>query len=170
MNDKEYSSDNGAHEAVEHGEVSAELEAKYGKTKRGLTNRHVQLMAIGGAIGTGLFVGIGSRLSNAGAVSVLLAYMFYGCLFIWPCNMCVGEMATYLPIRGSVFEFASRYVDPAFGFAMGWTYFYGSVMLFCAELSAVATVMQYWDSETNPAAWIAMALAVCLALNLVAVK
>lgn len=98
-----------------------ELTKKYGKTKRGLSGRHVQLMAIAGSIGTGLFVGIGNSLSKAGPLSVLLAYIIYPILFIWPCNMCVAEMATHLPIRGSIYEFASRYVDPAFGFALGWT-------------------------------------------------
>lgn len=146
------------------------IAAKYGMTKRGLSGRHVQLMAIGGSIGTGLFVGVGSSLRTAGPLSVLLAYIIYSSLFIWPCNMVVAEMATHLPIRGSVYEFATRYVDPAFGFALGWTYFYGASMLFCAELSAVATVIGYWNSEINPAAWIAMALGVCLLLNIFAVK
>lgn len=151
------------------GEVDA-IEQKYGSVKRGLSGRHVQLMAIGGSIGTGIFVGIGSSLRTAGPLSCVLAYIIYSCMFIWPCNMAVAEMATHLPIRGSVFEFASRYVDPAFGFAMGWTYFYGAAMLYCAELSAVATVIEYWNSEINAAAWIAMAIAVCLMLNLFAVK
>lgn len=79
-------------------------------------------------------------------------------------------MATYLPIRGSIFEFAKRYVDEAFGFALGWTYFYTAAMLLCAELSAVATVISYWDSETNAAAWVALALVVVVALNVFAVK
>ncbi|EFY84454.1 hypothetical protein MAC_09511 [Metarhizium acridum CQMa 102] len=66
-----------------------------------------------------------------------------GKLLVWPCNLCVAEMCAYLPIRGSIFEF----VDPALGFAMGWTYFYAGVMLVCAEYSAVATLMQYWKNE-----------------------
>lgn len=92
--------------------------APYRQTQRGLSSRHVQLMAIGGSIGTGLFVGIGSYLRDAGPLSVFLGYLCYGILFIWPCNLCVGEMCAYLPIRGSIFELAARYIDPAFGFAM----------------------------------------------------
>lgn len=68
--------------------------------------------------------------------------------------MCVAEMATHLPIRGSIFEFATRFVDPAFGFALGWTYFYASSMLWCAEISAVATVMGYWDTGVSSAVWV----------------
>ncbi|KAI9733070.1 MAG: hypothetical protein M1834_003616 [Cirrosporium novae-zelandiae] len=159
----------GSDEAV--GEVDAiQYDDKYGHIKRGLKGRHVQLMAIGGSIGTGLFVGIGSSLSTAGPLSTFLAFMIYPALFIWPCFQCVAEMAAHLPIRGSIFEYATRYLDPACGFALGWTYFYASSMLFCAEISAVATVMQYWDSDTNPAAWIAMCLVVVLFLNVFAVK
>lgn len=88
------------------------------QTKRGLAPRHVQLMAIGGAIGTGLFVGIGAYLQEAGPLSLFLGYLVWGILFILPVNLSVGEMAAYLPIRGSIFELAARFIDPAFGFAM----------------------------------------------------
>lgn len=146
------------------------VEAKYGQTKRGLSPRHVQLMAIGGSIGTGLFVGIGGVLSKAGPLSVVLGYLIWGVFFVWPCNLCVAEMCSYLPIRGSIFELASRFIDPALGFSMGWTYFYAGVMLVCVEYSAVATLMQYWVPDINPAAWVVMAMVICVLLNVVAVK
>ena len=79
-------------------------------------------------------------------------------------------MTAWLPIRGSIFEMATRFVHPSFGFAMGWTYFYSATMLVCTEYSAVATVMQYWNTSVNPAVWIAMAMVVCLFLNLVGVR
>jgi yeast amino acid transporter len=124
----------------------------YRSTLRGLAPRHVQLMAIGGSIGTGLFVGIGGPLSRAGPLSVFLGYLAWGLLFIWPCCLCVGEMMAYLPVRGSIFELASRYVHPALGFGLGWTYFFAGAMLVCVEYSAVATVMQYWvpATQVNP--------------------
>ncbi|CAJ2510500.1 Uu.00g133090.m01.CDS01 [Anthostomella pinea] len=140
------------------------------ETKRGLSPRHVQLMAIGGTIGTGLWVGVGSVLSEAGPLSLVLEFMFWGLLFVWPLNLCVAEMCAYLPIRGTIFELASRFVDPALGFAMGWTYFVAGTMLVCVEYSAVATVMQYWAPDINPAAWIALAMGLCFLLNVVAVK
>ncbi|CRK24803.1 hypothetical protein BN1708_003921 [Verticillium longisporum] len=149
---------------------SNNMTAKYGETHRGLKPRHVHLMAIGGSIGVGLWVGIGSVLSKAGPLSLLLGYAFWGCFFIWPLYLCVAEMCAYLPVRGSIFTLAARFVDPAVGFAMGWTYFFASTMLVCVEYSAVATVMQYWDRDTNPAAWIAMAMVVCFLLNVVAVR
>lgn len=90
-------------------------DAQYGCTVRGLSPRHVQLMAIGGSIGTGLFVGIGSVLSKAGPLSVVLGYLVWGIFFVWPCNLCVAEMCAHLPVRGSIFELAARFVDPALG-------------------------------------------------------
>ena len=152
-----------------YGGTTTERRAAY-ETKRGLSPRHVQLMTIGGSIGTGLFVGIGGVLSQAGPLSLLLGYLFWGILFIWPCYLCMAELMAYLPLRGTVFELASRFVDPALGFAMGWTYFFAGAMLVCVEYSAVATVMQYWNTSVNPAVWIAMAMVVCIALNVVAVK
>ena len=103
-------------------------------------------------------------------MSLILGYAFWGLLFIWPLNLCVAEMCAYLPIRGSIFELAARFFDPALGFAMGWTYFFAGLMLVCTEYSAVATVMQYWVPDVNPAAWIAMTLVICFLLNVVAVK
>ncbi|KAH9884243.1 amino acid permease/ SLC12A domain-containing protein [Xylariomycetidae sp. FL2044] len=140
------------------------------ETKRGLSPRHVQLMAIGGSIGTGLWVGIGARLSDAGPLSLVLGYMFWGLLFVWPLNLCVAEMVAYLPLKDCIFGLGTRFVDGALGFAMGWTYFFAGVMLVCVEYSAVATVIQYWNADINPAAWVAVAMAVCYFLNVVAVK
>ncbi|KAG4258883.1 hypothetical protein FPRO03_13349 [Fusarium proliferatum] len=140
------------------------------QTKRGLSPRHVQLMAIAGSIGTALFVGIGGALSKAGPLSLSLGYLFWSMFFILPCTLSVAEMCAYLPIRGSIFELAGRFVDPALGFSMGWTYFYGGVMLVCVEYSAVATVMQYWNTSINAGVWVAMTLVVCFLLNVIAVK
>ncbi|KAL8367270.1 hypothetical protein RB599_010319 [Gaeumannomyces hyphopodioides] len=109
-------------------------------------------------------------LAKAGPLSLVLGYTFWGLLYIWPLNLCVADMCAYLPIRGSIFELASRFVDPALGFAMGWTYFFAGLMLVCTEYSAIATVIRYWDSSTNPAAWIAVAMFSCIIVNVVAVK
>ncbi|KAI6785517.1 uncharacterized protein J7T54_007160 [Emericellopsis cladophorae] len=146
------------------------IEEQYGSTHRGLKPRHVQLMVIGGSIGVGLWVGVGTVLAKVGPLSLILGYGFWGLFFVWPLFLCVAEMCAYLPIRGSIFEIASRVCGPAIGLAMGWTYFFAGTMLICVEYSAVSTVMQYWDQDTNPAAWIGMAMGVCIFLNVVAVK
>ena len=158
------------------------------QTVRGLAPRHVQLMAIAGSIGTGLWVtipatsfpshlltptpqtGIGSFLMSSGPLSLLLGYLFWGIFFICPVNLCIGEMLAYLPLKGSIFELAARYADPALGFAIGWTFFFASVMLVCVEYSAVAVVISYWDPDTNPAVYVAAIMVACIILNIVAVK
>ncbi|CAG9945227.1 unnamed protein product [Clonostachys rosea f. rosea IK726] len=140
------------------------------QTQRGLSPRHLQLMAIAGSIGVGLFVGVGGILASAGPLPLVTGYVIYGLAFIWPTTLNTAEMVAWLPIRGSIYELAARFVDPALGFAMGWTYFFGSVMLVCTEYSAVATVMQYWNTTINPAVWVAMAMSVCYFLNMVAVR
>ncbi|PGH02886.1 hypothetical protein AJ80_08784 [Polytolypa hystricis UAMH7299] len=140
------------------------------ETKRGLSARHIQLITIAGGIGVGLFVGIGGVLSKAGPINVVLGYLFYSCAFIWPITLNMAEMVSWLPIRGSIYELASRFVDPALGFSMGWTYFFAGAMMVCTEYSAVATVVQYWDTSINPAVWVAIVIAVCYFLNMVAVK
>ncbi|KAJ0285725.1 hypothetical protein CBS470a_006245 [Colletotrichum nupharicola] len=127
-------------------------------------------MAIAGGIGVGLFVGVGGVLSKAGPLPLIIGYIIYGVGFIWPTTLNVAEMVAWLPIRGSIYELAARFVDPALGFAMGWTYFFAGAMLVCTEYSAVATVMGYWNVDVNPTVWIAMVLAVCYFLNMAAVK
>lgn len=84
------------------------IDRVYNLTKCGLFGRHVQFMAVGGSIGTGLFVGIGSALRSSGSLSAALAYIIYCLTFIYPYNTAVGEMTTYLPTRGSIFESAKR--------------------------------------------------------------
>lgn len=111
-------------------------------------------------------------LSKAGPLSLVLGYAFWGLLFVWPLNLCVAEMCAYLPVKGTLFELASRFVGPALGFAMGWTYFLAGAMLVCVEYSAVSAVMEFWVStdDVNAAAWVACSMAVCVFLNVVAVR
>ncbi len=140
------------------------------KVVRGMKSRHVQLIAIGGAIGTGLFVGSGSMLSTSGPASLLLAYIFMS-MILWVVMNCLGEMTTYLPLPGvSAFGFVDRYVDTSLGFAAGYNYAYAFGMLIPSEITAAAFVVQYWTESVPVAAWITIFSVVIIALNLVAVK
>jgi yeast amino acid transporter len=84
-----------------------------------LKSRHIQFIALGGTIGTGLFLGIGSALTRAGPLSVLLGYGLTG-IGIWGMMQSLGEMATWLPLPGAIPQFCARYADDALGFAVGW--------------------------------------------------
>lgn len=88
-------------------------------TCRSLKARHIQFIALGGTIGTGLFLGIGSAFANAGPVSVLLGYAITG-IAVFGMMQCLGEMSTWLPLPGAIPQYCARYADPALGFAVGW--------------------------------------------------
>ncbi|KIW14444.1 hypothetical protein PV08_07228 [Exophiala spinifera] len=144
---------------------------EYGYVSRGLKSRHIQFIALGGTIGTGLFLGIGKAFTHAGPLSVLLGYTFTG-LAVYAMMMSLGEMATWLPLPGAIPQFCARYVDDAMGFAVGWNNWYNSAITLCAEISAASTVIQYWHGaqDINVAAWISIIIVVVLALNIFAVS
>ncbi|KAK6394080.1 hypothetical protein LTR65_001926 [Meristemomyces frigidus] len=141
----------------------------YGYVSRGLKSRHIQFIALGGTIGTGLFLGIGTAFAHAGPLSVLLGYTLTGCA-IYAMMQCLGEMATWLPLPGAVPQYCARYVDPAMGFAVGWNNWYSSALTLCAEISAASLVIGFWNSSINQAAWITIILVVILGLNIFAVS
>jgi yeast amino acid transporter len=136
-----------------------------------LKSRHIQFIALGGTIGTGLFLGIGSALTLTGPLSVLLGYFIMG-LACFGMMQGLGEMATWLPLPGAIPQFAARYVDPALGFAVGWNNWYQNAITLCAEISAASVVIGYWPGaqNINVAAWISLELALILALNIFAVS
>lgn len=93
-------------------------------TKRGLSSRHAQFIAFGGAIGTGLFVGSGKTLAHGGPAVLVASYVIMSAL-IYLVLTAVAEMATYLPLPGGTMNYyGGRYVSRSLGFVMGWLYFY----------------------------------------------
>ena len=110
--------------------------------KRGLKNRHIQLIALGGAIGTGLFLGIAQTIRLAGP-SVLLGYAIAGLIAFFIMRQ-LGEMVVEEPVAGSFSYFANRYWGPLAGFMSGWNYWVLYVLVSMAELSAVGIYVQYW--------------------------
>jgi amino acid transporter len=111
-----------------------------GTLQRKLKSRHVQFLALSGAIGTGLFVGSGQVLSLAGPLSAVLAYLITGFNLYAVINS-MGEMATWLPLPGAVPVYAARFVDPALGFTLGWNYWYQFAIGVPIEISAAAIVI-----------------------------
>lgn len=138
-------------------------------THRGLKSRHVQLIALGGVIGTGLFVGSGQVLSSCGPASLFLSYVFM-CFVMWDIMNILGEMTTYLPTRGvSPTRFVIRFADEAMGFATGWNYWYAYAFLVPSEITAASIVINYWTDAVPTAGWIAIILASIILLNMTAV-
>jgi amino acid transporter len=125
---------------------SVEEAENYGYVQRGLKSRHIQFIALGGTIGTGLFLGIGGAFAKAGPVSVLLGYSITG-LSVFAMMQCLGEMSTWLPLPGAIPQYCARYVDPALGFAVGWNTWYQNAITLCAEISAAALLINFWDQD-----------------------
>ncbi len=136
-----------------------------------LKARHIQFIALGGTIGTGLFLNIGSAFTRAGPLSVLLGYGFTG-LAVFAMMMSLGEMATWLPLPGAIPQFCARYVDDSLGFAVGWNNWYSCAITLCAEISAASIVIQYWPGadHISVAVWISIIIVLVICLNIFAVQ
>ena len=104
------------------------------------------MIAIGGSIGTGLFVASGATISQAGPGGALLAYGLIG-LMVYFLMTSLGELAAYMPVSGSFATYGARYVDEGFGFALGWNYWYNWAITIAVDLVAAQLVMGYWMPE-----------------------
>jgi lysine-specific permease len=127
-----------------------------GRIKHTLRTRHLSMIALGGTIGTGLFIASGSAITTAGPGGSLIAYLIMGVMVFFLMTS-LAEMATYNPQSGSFAEYANRYVDPALGFAMGWNYWFCGAITVAVELSTVGIVMNFWFPEV--ASWVFSILA-----------
>lgn len=139
-------------------------------TQRNIKSRHSAMIAIGGIIGTGLFVGAGQGLAVAGPATLFLAYAII-CFFVYAMVTATTEVCTYLPLGGSSMStYASRYVSSSMGFALGWLYWYSFGIIVAYEITAAALVIDYWPNTVNVAVWITIMYIVVVGLNMSAVK
>ncbi len=137
--------------------------------KRSLTARHLNMIAMGGAIGTGIFLALGATIKQAGPGGALVAY---GCIgvMVYFLMTSLGEMATFMPDSGSFGIYASKFVDPAFGFAMGWNYWYNWAITVAAEMVAGALLMKYWFPGVPAVIWSVLFLSLIVALNFLSAR
>jgi amino acid transporter len=133
------------------------------------------MIAIGGVIGTGLFLGTASNLKNGGPLGLLLSYLIMASL-LFAVMVALGEMVSEFPIAGGQFALAGRFVSPEMGFAMGWLFWFNYIVVLPAEISAAAVLISYWtpagvvDSTCttgicNGSMWIGLMLIVVYAIN-----
>ncbi|KAF2007202.1 AAT family amino acid transporter [Amniculicola lignicola CBS 123094] len=136
-----------------------------------LKDRHLQMIAIGGSIGTGLFVGSGSALEAGGPASLIIAYGLIG-IMLYCTVHALGEMAVAFPVAGSFAVYASRFIDPAWGFAMAWNYALSWLVTLPLEIVAASITLGYWPGsrDTNGAAWVTIFLFVIIVINLFGVR
>ncbi|KAI0781866.1 general amino acid permease 1 [Abortiporus biennis] len=140
------------------------------RVQRKLKQRHVQMIAIAGTIGTGLFLGSGESLSGAGPLGALIVYGLIGTV-AYSALCAIGEMAAHAPISGTFPHFGSRWVDPAFGFALGWNYFYTNAISVPSEVTAATVLITFWDVSSRFHLSYTAAVCVCIcAINIFGVR
>ncbi|KAK4054483.1 hypothetical protein OIV83_000977 [Microbotryomycetes sp. JL201] len=130
--------------------------ASHGKTelglKRTLKPRHMTFLAIGGAIGTGIFLSVGSSVATAGAGGALIAYMVVG-LFCYGTVLTLGEMTSLVPDSGAFATFGTRFVSPVLGFVMGWAYWLQWSASIPSEMIAASVILQFWTDKLKTWQW-----------------
>ncbi|KAL2684807.1 hypothetical protein Neosp_005898 [[Neocosmospora] mangrovei] len=136
---------------------------------RRLGNRQIQLIAIGGSIGTAVFVSIGTGLAHGGPASLLLAYTLYSCM-VGLVNNSMAEMATFMPVSGAFIRMAGRWVDESFGFMVGWNFFLYEALLVPFEISALNVVLKFWRDDIPVAAVVAACIVLYGVINVGAVR
>ena len=135
---------------------------------RGLQNRHVQLIAIAGTIGTGLFLGAGRSLSLTGP-SIVFVYLLTG-VFMYFMMRAIGEMLYMDPNQHTFINFITKYLGKGWGFFSGWSYWVSLIFLGMAEITAVATYVQYWFPHWQAWEIQLVFLLILSSVNLIAVK
>lgn len=141
----------------------------HGEIRRDLKTRHLSMIAIGGSIGTGLFLASGNAIHTAGPGGALVAYVAIG-IMVYFLMTSLGQMATYMPVSGSFSTYASRFVDPAFGFALGWNYWFNWAITLAVDISTAAIIVQFWLPNTPAWLWSAIFLILIFGLNALSVK
>ncbi len=136
--------------------------------KRHLGTRQIRFMALGSAIGTGLFYGSAAAMQKAGP-SVLLAYVIGGAA-VFMVMRALGEMAVRHPISGSFGQYASRYMGPLFGYLTGWTYIFEMIIVCLADVTAFGVYMGFWFPDVERWVWILAVVLLIGALNLLSVR
>lgn len=142
------------HQITTNGEVGEATIIALDGLQRRLGNRQIQLLAIGGSIGTALFISIGGALYNGGPAGLLLSF-FMQSVMVALINNCMAEMTTYMPVSGGFIRLAGHWVDDAFGFMAGWNFFVYEAITVAFEIAALNLLLQFWRDDIPP-------LAVCL--------
>ena len=153
---------------TEHKHMTAHPQEE-GHIKRTLETRHLTMIALGGSIGTGLFIASGSAISTAGPGGSLVAYLIMG-IMVYFLMTSLGEMATYIPVTGSFAAYSTKFVDPALGFAMGWNYWFNWAITITVDATTAGIVMNFWLPKVP--AWIfsAVVMALIFLINYLSVR
>lgn len=149
-------------------ETAADHLQEIGMLKQGLHQRHIQMIALAGTIGTGLFLGSGSAIATAGPLGAFLGYTIIG-FAAMSVVFGVGEMGALAPLNGGVVRYSELFCDRALSFANGWNQIYSSLISIPAEIVAAAVVVQFWITISN-AVWVTVFGGVMIVTSLLFVR
>ncbi|KAM0544676.1 hypothetical protein ACHAPJ_011737 [Fusarium lateritium] len=141
---------------------------KEGHLKRDLKSRHMQMIAIGGAIGAGLFVGSGSALHKGGPASLVID-LIIGVMLLCT-NLALAEMAVLYPVNGAFYTYIVRFVDPSWGFACGWEYALSWLTVLPFELIAASKTIEFWRQDIHMAVWVTVFLVALIIVQIFGVR
>lgn len=136
--------------------------------QRGLAERHLAMLGIAGAIGTGLFLGLGGAVQTGGPLGALLGYAVVG-LIVCAVQFALGEVAALLPVTGSFVRHAEFLVDPALGVALGYNLVYGNMLSIPSEITAICVLFQFW-TDVSPALFIVVFIVLTVAVGFARIR
>jgi lysine-specific permease len=136
---------------------------------RQLNTRMLNMITLGGSIGTGLFLASGNAIYLAGPGGTMLAYLITG-VMVYFLMTSLGEMAALMPTTGSFFVYASTFVDPALGYALAWNYWYGWAMTIATEMAAASIIMQFWFPNSAALIWCSTFIVLVVGFNIFSAK
>lgn len=134
-----------------------------------LKSRHMQMIAIGGSIGAGLFVGSGGALRRGGPAAVLIGFAITGIMLLMTMQA-LGELAVLYPVNGAFYSYIVRFVSPAWGFAVGWEYAIGWLTVLPFELIAASITIEFWRDDIHMAVWVTIFLVFLVVVNIFGVR
>lgn len=133
--------------------------------KRAMSTRHLVMLSLGGAIGTGLFLGSGEVIAQTGPVAAIMAYVLGG-LIAYMVMLCLGELAVHMPVAGSFGAYAQKYIGPGTGYMISWVYWLTWTATLGTEFTAAALLMQEWFPHISMWIWTIIFAITIFALNL----
>ena len=133
--------------------------------KRAMSTRHLVMLSLGGAIGTGLFLGSGEVIAQTGPVAAIIAYILGG-LIAYMVMLCLGELAVHMPVAGSFGAYAQKYIGPGTGYMISWVYWLTWTATLGTEFTAAALLMQEWFPHISMWIWTIIFAITIFVLNL----
>ncbi|KAF2205689.1 hypothetical protein GQ43DRAFT_436817 [Delitschia confertaspora ATCC 74209] len=132
--------------------------------ERSMKTRHLHMIAIGGSIGAGFFVGSGSALSRGGPATLFIDFLIMG-VMIFNVVYALGELAVMYPVSGGFYTYSTRFIDPSWGFAMGWNYVFQWAVVLPLELTVAGLTVEWWGAGVNVGVWITVFYVFIILIN-----